>query len=221
MSGPGPNLRVADASGTPGTATRGARRVPGPRTRPPKSKTARSRGAVRSFSTPIPAGATKRGDGSLTLTIRDVTVIILPDTTTRSAKLRNRARTSVTPRYSRWSARTDGKDVVTSYVLPTVTLTIQTTYGPGSDPDAPSGYGKGPTLRDHEGSHGTDFLEYLRANPLPEFKGGVGISAREFEAHMEDWFTEANAYVKAMDEHSEKLTDCTGKTKASFCPADP
>jgi hypothetical protein len=70
-----------------------------------------------------------------------------------------------------------------SNILGKMTLTIQTFYNKDSNPDSNSGYGRGTTeqdkkrgattLRFHEGSHGKDYIQFLKANRLPLFKIGM------------------------------------------------
>ncbi|MDP1880898.1 MAG: hypothetical protein Q8K60_08160, partial [Parachlamydiaceae bacterium] len=106
----------------------------------------------------------------------------------------------------------DNKGIVTKLVnFPVkVTVTIQTFYNKESNPDSNSGYGRGTTeqdkkrgattLRFHEGSHGKDYIDYLKANPLPLFK--VGMTKSSLLKGMD-------ALTKASD-YSNKHTDEVG-----------
>ncbi len=139
--------------------------------------TGKTQGKVRPISTPIPSGATKQNDGSYTIDIRGVAVTINKDARSDSVAAKG-AETQFNfdwPPFPElgyeYSLSGPGNlqlkitDVVPAAEKPAVT--IQTNYGPNSDPTAPSAYGMGTTLQDHEGAHGTDFLNYLRKNSVP------------------------------------------------------
>ena len=64
-------------------------------------------------------------------------------------------------------------------------------YKQGVNPKDPSIYGRGTTPSDitsrntslqfHEGSHRQDILDYFTNNPLPQFKGTVGMTREKFD----------------------------------------
>lgn len=105
-------------------------------------------------------------------------------------------------------------------------LIIQSTYGTKALPEMKSAYGRGTTkadikagkttLRFHEGSHGTDFIKFVKDNPPPEFQGKVGMKEADYVKAMADYNKQIEQYEKKMEEHTKIRTDCIG-TKADFC----
>jgi hypothetical protein len=122
----------------------------------------------------------------------------------------------------------DSKGIVTSFpgYTPTATLEILTRYGPGTSPEVTSGYGRGTTpedvkdkataLRVHEGSHGEDYINFLRQNPIPVFTGKVGMKKKEFEAAMTSFHSALSDWGKRLNQSSLSSTDCVGKTIDQF-----
>jgi hypothetical protein len=107
-------------------------------------------------------------------------------------------------------------------------LTIQTFYGPDASASDTSGYGRGTTTEDlagakvdprsrslgfHEGSHGLDFVRYLRANPPPVYPVTVGMAVTKIDAAVKAWQAEWTAYDQAMEATSESSTDMVGTPK--------
>lgn len=109
---------------------------------------------------------------------------------------------------------------------PSVTLTIQTTYRKGVDPDVPSTYGRGTTaadrtagntsLRFHEGSHGTFGIHYLQGHSLPQFMGNIGMSVADFDQAIADFNQAMTAYNTAMQQANIQAIDCVG-TPGDIC----
>ncbi len=109
---------------------------------------------------------------------------------------------------------------------PKVKVTIQTTYKPGADPSADSAYGRGTTaadtsagkksLRHHEGSHGTESIQYLRKIPVPKFKGKVGMTVEQYEKAVQDFNTAMQKYQQSFQDYTRDQVDCVGKP-AGFC----
>ncbi len=117
--------------------------------------------------------------------------------------------------------------------VPDVVYKVETHYGPNADPAGASGYGAGTTaadktagnttLRFHEGSHGTVFIEAIKnnfaANPYPVFAGKVGDPKGDFEKTLPDYATKVNAFRKVLSDAIETSTqkvDCVGKTIEQF-----
>jgi hypothetical protein len=169
------------------------------------------------ITTPLPRSAKRLKSGAAAVAIGDIEVIIKPDHRTVSTKLQNRAETKFHISTTAATHAASG-GTVTSLKPPKVTITIQTVYGPGVDATSPSAYGKGSTLGDHEGSHGTDFLTYLRTNPFPAFGGAIGMTLAEFGKANADYAAAVKEYSRLMDAYSTEKTDCTGTSKAPFCP---
>jgi hypothetical protein len=102
----------------------------------------------------------------------------------------------------------------------TPAITIQTLYGPGTSPDRTSGYGRGTTAADklhgdttlsyHEGSHATDYLAFIAANPAPVFGGTVGSTFDNFKDARKAYGDALHAFGRQLDKESELKTDCVG-----------
>lgn len=182
----------------------------------------------RNISTPLPEGATMLRNGSATIQIGQVRVRILPDRKTKNPKMRGRAETVFNLRWQAPGHRI-GRDGRVNKILglPSITMTIQTTYGQGVTATSGSGYGRGTTPEDiqagqtslgfHEGRHGTDFLDYLQNNPLPVFTGAEGMTHREYREAWQEFDRAMHTYRTQMEQYSLHSTDCVG-TRPDFCP---
>jgi hypothetical protein len=111
---------------------------------------------------------------------------------------------------------------------PQLIFEVVTYYGPQSGPDVQSGYGVGTrpedtgdkkTLRSHEGSHGTVFINFIRDNitshPFPVFTGKVGDTKAKFDAATRDFGIKARAFLKMISDAqkaSQQDVDCVGTT---------
>lgn len=171
------------------------------------------------ISTPLPPDAARNRQGAAEFEVGGAAVTVQPDT--RSLGMRNRARTNFSlhappPRRPRISA---GR-VVEVRPTPQVRVTIRTTYGRGVTAQSLSGYGRGTTATDiaagqtslghHEGSHGQDYQDFLRNNPLPEFGGRVGMTEREYDRAEREYRAAMRRYTRAMAAQSHMDTDCVG-----------
>lgn len=116
---------------------------------------------------------------------------------------------------------------IDTFTPPAPAATIQTLYPPSVSPSGTSGYGRGTTpediagakvdpqstsLRWHEGNHGLDFQEFLKANPLPAFTGSKGQTRRQFLDAIDAYKLALKAYVGRATKASSKLTHCAGTT---------
>jgi len=111
------------------------------------------------------------------------------------------------------------------------TLVIQTHYASGATAEQSSGYGRGTTTEDeaagdtslgfHESCHRSDYLEYLRNNPLPTYKGKTGITEQEFLAAGQTFGSDFAAYFDKMKKLSDARTDEVGYTKTEFKSKGP
>lgn len=150
-------------------------------------------------------------------------VSVMPDTTSPEEKYRNQAFTSlgmdIAPAVP--DAFQDESGVVQSSTVPgLIHVTIQTTYGPGADPAGQSAYGRGSTshdvsagttsLRFHEGNHGLDYLEFLRANPAPQFPGQLGITTDQWRQANDQFRRDVDAYYARAIQFSLQRTECVG-----------
>lgn len=177
---------------------------------------------IPGISTPLERTARPRQGGGRTLTMNGVTVIVLPDVHSSDESMRGRAETTIQFNDYDIQAKTRG-DRVRSFTGPGgVTATIQTTYGPGVSATSGSAYGRGTTSADtkagrtslgfHEGRHGRDYIEFLRAHRHPRFTGRVGMTAEQFQAAMDAYNTAVTQYQQDIDQFSKARTDCVGTT---------
>ncbi|MCB0613262.1 MAG: DUF4157 domain-containing protein [Phaeodactylibacter sp.] len=175
------------------------------------------------ISTPLPAGSKPNPrTGEVKMIINGLTVIIRPDKVQEGLQ---GAETAFDFDPSSWSYdgyEYDANGIVTKVNNPPTMpqVIIQTTYGKDSGPEVPSAYGKGTTEEDkavgttslghHEGSHGSDYLNFLRNNPYPAFPSGVGMQKDAFAAAVQQYKSAREAYSKKMEAFSAKRTDCIG-----------
>lgn len=180
------------------------------------------------ISTPVGKEAKQLKSGAAQLIVNGVIVTILPDKTSKDAKLAGHAETKFDMDWGKLPGyqHRDGNITKLDGKLPPIRMTIQTTYGVGATAQDTSDYGRGTTEEDkaasnkslgfHEGQHGLDYLKYLKENPLPQFLGKVGMKVEEYKAAVEAYKKAAQEYATKMSDESEAKTDCVG-TKASFC----
>jgi hypothetical protein len=182
------------------------------------------------FSTPTQAGsAVDPLDGNMVMRIGNVNVAIKPDES--QAPGVTGAETKPTLELSPLKIpdfEIDPKGKVTNFpgYSPAATLTIVTRYQAGKRPEATSGYGRGTTpedirnkataLRLHEGSHGEDYIDFVRTHPLPVFTGKNGDKAADFTKAEEAYWRAVTAWGKQLDSLSKARTDCVGKTIDKF-----
>jgi hypothetical protein len=172
------------------------------------------------ISTPLPAGTQRNRQGAATLDAGGVPVTVTPDTTSRARHLRNRAETRVLLNWRTPNYRQRGEVIESVDPVPRPTVTVGTTYGRGVTSQTPSAYGRGTTREDiaaehtslgfHEGSHGTNFLDYLNSHPLPQFSGRSGMSVQDYQQAVSDYNTEMQQYQQDMEAESRRSTDCVG-----------
>ena len=178
-------------------------------------------------STPVEGGLTRGTGGTLTTMIGGVRIVVNPDISGAAGVTGGRTTFATSDLPIRF-VTTNG--IVTSFTPPpAVTVTIQTRYGPGVNADAASGYGRGTTARDkslgattlrvHEGSHGQDFIEFIKTNPFPTFTGRVGMTAAAFRAAMNTFTAAVRKFSTDMDDFSKARTDCVGVTIDQFYQA--
>ena len=133
------------------------------------------------------------------------------------------------------SQTTNSVERILSITPPVPAATIQTFYPQGVTASGSSGYGRGTTREDiaggkvdprsttlgwHEGNHGLDFQEFLKANPLPAFTGAVGTTKAQFDAAVAAYSAALQAYFDRANKASSKLTHCVGKTIDQFNQAN-
>jgi len=189
-------------------------------------------------STPAMAGATPTAAGGFELQFANIKIIVMPDVFNDASVDAGMGETKLEPANSptytlrpayEWSGDNKISKITPMPTVPDVIFNVETHYGPGADPPGSSGYGAGTTaadktagntsLRFHEGSHGTVFIEAIKnnfaANPYPVFTGKIGDGRRGFERALPGYETKVNAFRKvltdAIDASIQKV-DCVGKT---------
>ena len=104
-------------------------------------------------------------------------------------------------------------------------LSVETNFGTKINPDGPSDYGFGTrkgdakrnTITFHEGSHGTEFINFIRKgvskNPLPKFERQNGMTKEEYLKKDEEYLLKASAIHKmllAAINYAIITVDCAG-----------
>ncbi len=200
------------------------------------TQASQSPATIEGVSTPVPQNfhisRDKQGVfAKATGTINGVKVEILPDERgdidPSAAGSTSDPMKWKTPRYEH-----DKVHVTRIIGIPSAKLTIKTTYATlrnnkAVDPNSPSGYGRGTTvddrksgntsLRFHEGSHGTESLDFIKQNPLPSFEGKVGMTIGEYRAAEQRFQSDMTRYQTQLESTSIANVDCVG-TPAPFCP---
>jgi hypothetical protein len=179
---------------------------------------------LQRITTPLGIETPVGADGVAHPVIPGFDVNVAPDTTTQDEQYRNQAHTGMgmdaSPAVP--SAFVDSSNVVQSTTVPgNIRMTIQTTYGPGTDPSGQSGYGRGSTpediaagqtsIRFHEGHHGLDFLEFLRTNPAPQFGGQLGMTQTQWRQAEEQFRQDVEAYYQRAIQFTVQRTECVGR----------
>jgi hypothetical protein len=188
---------------------------------------------VAGITTPVAENLTPdKRTGKVSFAAEGFAVTIAKDR--RSPGMRNRAETTIELKFGSilgTPGREGGKVVIKKITgPPTPTAVIQTTYGRGVTAESSSGYGRGTTAEDtaagagsastklgfHEGSHGLDYVEYMKANSPPAFTGEVGMSPAEFRTALKQWKADVKQYSIDLMKDSEARTDCVGTTEDDY-----
>ncbi len=186
---------------------------------------------VPAISTPIPKDLEADDTGEFQTTINGIKVTIQPDAV--SDEEGTGAETHISSNVNLENYNWDSKNKITSFTEPSVSAIIKTTYQKDAKKTAESLYGRGTTaedkkagntsLRFHEGSHGADFLQYMKNNAPPKFEGTVGSTKKDFEQKVTEYKAAMKKYFKDMNRASEISTDCVGTTiddatESTICP---
>jgi Domain of unknown function (DUF4157) len=186
------------------------------------------------FSTPTQAGATVDPlSGNMAVPINGVNIQIQPDVRGAAGITGGETKESLELN----PVRIPGYDIENGVVknfpgyAPSATLKIVTRYQAGVTPETPSSYGRGTTPEDirnkatagrvHEGSHGEDYIDFVRNNPLPIFMGKNGDRVRDFEAAKRAYLSALSTWRKQINDLSITKTDCVGKTIDEFHKGEP
>jgi RHS repeat-associated protein len=192
-------------------------------------------------STPIPDSVDIDTSNNVSLKIKsgniDVNIVILPDkkvdpenktidpTASTSAKIEEIKTPSATISGIKGS-NTKFWKVNSINGRASVTISIRTTYPLNLDPKSPSAYGRGTTdedkkrgntsLRFHEGSHGSDFIDFFIQKNFPQFKAFKGMTALEYKESQTKFTDAIISYVRDAQEYSRQKTDETGVSQSSY-----
>jgi uncharacterized protein DUF4157 len=173
---------------------------------------------VVGITSPLPTEAQVDRRGRASVTVGRVHVVVAPD-----GRRRTRG-AETTINFSGFSISSRSRDgrVVSIRGPAQPVARIQTVYGRGTGPAVPSAYGRGttqedvaagtPTLGFHEGSHGRDYLRFLREHPYPQFTGAVGMSTHDFNDAVATYRREVGQYARDLTDASLHGTDCVGTT---------
>jgi hypothetical protein len=186
----------------------------------------------KQISTPMPAGSSVSKDPitqtieSYSLTVNNISIQVKSDTFGNTGN--DTGPTTNFPSKYSWAANSKG--IITSLINTengantpvnpnSLSIVIVTKYK--DSPDSTSSYGKGTdtydkeenttTLRVHEGSHGTDYIGYVRNHPLPVdiSKGIVGVLTIT-QLRLID------AYIQNITKESCETTDEVGFSQEEF-----
>jgi hypothetical protein len=175
-------------------------------------------GVQREISTPLPEGVEPNKKSKIAkFPIGDFTVVVKPDRkATKADKVpANNAKTNGNISVS-FSLKYNKQKKIESVTI-SKKLTIQTIYGKKATSSSDSAYGRGHiktdkdaghgTLGFHEGSHGTDFMNYVASHPFPEIVIDTPVTMKEFNELKKQWKEEFKAYVDDMHSVSKAATD--------------
>jgi hypothetical protein len=172
----------------------------------------------REISTPLPEGVEPDKRSKVTkFPIGDFTVMVKPDRKATKADrvAANNAKTNGNISVS-FSLKYNKSKKIESVTI-SKKLIIQTIYGKKATSSVDSAYGRGHikadkdaghgTLGFHEGSHGTDFMNYVKSHPFPEIVIETPVTMKEFKELKKQWQEEFKAYVDDMHSTSKAATD--------------
>jgi len=186
-------------------------------------------GVQREISTPLPEGVEPDKKSKIAkFPIGDFTVVVKPDRkATKGDKVpANNAKTNGDINVS-FSLKYDKSNKIESVTI-SKKLTIQTLYGKKARSSDESAYGRGHIKSDkdaghgslgfHEGSHGTDFIDYVKSHPFPEIVIETPVTMKEFKELKKKWKEEFKAYVEDMHNTSKAATDDVADPPAPAVP---
>ncbi|MGD8806624.1 MAG: hypothetical protein PVH65_12275 [Chloroflexota bacterium] len=180
----------------------------------------------RAISTPLPKGAKKQKGGKAALTVKGLRITLLPDRPAEKGEGvgQGEGRTVfkfVRPEPTYTDQEMDNGDwVIRNFTLEKPTMVIQTLWGEGATAETEAEYGRGTAPEDiaagktnlgyHEGSHGTDYLEYMKTKDVPQFMGKKGMLTPDFEVETDKYVQGWMKFEADMDMFSKLRTDCVG-----------
>jgi hypothetical protein len=168
--------------------------------------------------------------GEVSFRIGNVDVTIAPDAVDARVARGAETRITMSPNVQ-YETETRGRQThITSFTI-TLPARVQTFYSARGGAGGPSAYGRGTTAEDqagaavtphsgtlgfHEGNHGLDYVEQLRRQPPPEFRGQRGMTETRFRVEVAAWLRKITAYKNSLDQASLTRTDCVGITIDDF-----
>jgi hypothetical protein len=189
----------------------------------PAVQQAIQRAAVMARTTaPVPNTAQLTPQGSLTVHINGIDLIVEPDNQLTDPAQAGHGGTicGVLPDVYP-TPFLDAAGNVSGSTIPTMVGHLRTAYAPGVDPTSgKSGYGRGTTqadvaagnttLRFHESRHGQDCLDFIGRNPIVQFNPPVGASQAAFAQSVSAWEAAVKDYNDRALLYSIRNTDCVG-----------
>lgn len=178
------------------------------------------------ISTPIPQGAQIQNTQAIIQINPNVRITLLRDERRRNLPADGETSISInfTPaainRELRIRKRRVRDQANATGISPTYTIRIQSFYRNLNNRTSTSGYGRGTSendrnaentsLRFHEGSHGTHWINYIRTHPLPVFNIFDGMTPREVRNEFQRTNRAFRNYINVMNQENDIEIDCPG-----------
>lgn len=186
-------------------------------------------------ATPIAKSGVPQQQGGFTLQIDYITITVLPDVYDSSKEPPHTSHTYMNffpplkipdSQYS-LDSKTKLVSSFDPYPALQIGLTVETNYAKGVNPTGPADYGYGTRKQDvkaqttslsfHEGSHGSEFIEYIRKEipkyPLPKFEGKTGMQENDFVQKVQEYFqkiSDINQMIVNAKDFATVVVDCAG-----------
>jgi hypothetical protein len=175
-------------------------------------------GVQREMSTPLPAGVKPDKKSKVaSFAAGDFKIEVKPDRKAgkgekvdpEGASTKGQISYGLNPKWTK-DNKIEGVNITKKLIIETVyaakvSATDTSEYGRGSlKKDKKDGHG---TLGFHEGSHGTDFIDYVTSHPFPEIVIEAPVSEEEYKSLVAEWKTKYDAYLADMQQISVEKTD--------------
>ncbi|MCC6288287.1 MAG: DUF4157 domain-containing protein [Chitinophagaceae bacterium] len=183
-------------------------------------------------ATPMPRGSVAQKAGGFTIQIGYITIVVKPDVYNSAREKPKEAHTYMditqftvpNPDFDT-DPKTNTVTKFKPYPALQIELTVETNYGSGINPSGPSDYGYGTrrgdpkTISFHEGSHGSEFINYIQKEikkyPQPVFEGKTGMTKEAFTKKDDEYIAKINqiqTMLKAAAAYATQVVDCAGKS---------
>lgn len=181
---------------------------------------------VPGISTPVPdkfdvvKKVVKKKEVILSATgqVKGVRVVVLPDTV-GAVKAGKSADTHIEIEHHISAPFIKGGKIATAGQAD-VTLRIRTTFVDAASSSGPSKFGRGTTKDDkaagntslqfHEGSHGASAIDFVAANPIPQFDGKAGMTEKAYQDAVKKFEKALTDYKTALLNANVQTVDCVG-----------